>query len=660
VLRLDGASLVPRDGPPGPGRPGGPDGPGTADGSPRRTAAGVLVPVAGGALLATGRPEPGWETPARELGRQVSMLLRAHEALLAKRRHEAELAALYETAGQLTSHLDVEHVLTTIAEKARSLLGADLAYITLLDREAGVVRMRVSAGHRTPGFLEIVLPLGAGVGGMVAGSARPAYSADYLNDERLSHHAATDEAVRREGIRSILGVPLRGRGGVLGVLYVANRSVHVFGADEVRLLKSLGDHAALALDNARLYEEAVRAARASAASEAVAAARLEELERAEEVHHGLTDVALAGEGVEGVARGLAAALELGVVVTDWRHAVLVQVGCPELVDPQGWLSAAFRRRLEVRRALADCGRTYATAAAGEGRLVAPIVARREILGYVWARRLGADQPSPSLLATGLEQAARVVALEMLRERAAAETELRLRRDFVHSLLADPPVERAVLLRQARQIWPHFERPHRPVILRMTGEDARPDHARQLVAEARPDDFASVYGSHVVVMLGETDQAAAAEAVERLHAALARNGLGVAAVVGGLCRELDQDRETLRGALRLQELLGPRPTLWLEGREVLTVLFDPDSRPRLRRFLDQTLAPLAGQPALIATLGAYYEAAGNRALAARRLGIHVNTLRYRLERVEALLGSSIDEPSRAVPLRVALLAREAMA
>lgn len=57
--------------------------------------------------------------------------------------------------------------------------------------------------------------------------------------------------------------------------------------------------------------------------------------------------------------------------------------------------------------------------------------------------------------------------------------------------------------------------------------------------------------------------------------------------------------------------------------------------------------------------AYYRAACNRALAARQLNVHVNTLRYRLERIESLVGGPVDDPCRAVPLRVAILARAAI-
>lgn len=385
-----------------------------------------------------------------------------------------------------------------------------------------------------------------------------------------------------------------------------------------------------------------------------------ELARVEEVHRALTGVVLAGEGVEGVARSLARALDANVMVTDWRQTVLAQVGCTGHIDGRGAVCADLLQRQDVRQALLECAGAYSAAAAAERWLVAPIVARQEILGYVWAMVARASLAS-GFVRTSLEQAAQVVALEMLRERAASETERRLRRDFSHALLDDPPTGAPVLERQARQVWPRYGLPHRPVAIRIDEAGPSSSHvlerARELVAEGRPDDFTAIYGGHVLLMLGETEQAAAADEVARLRAALKRHGLQASVVVGGVCADLEADREALRGALRLHELLGPRPVLWLEELAVLTVLFDPERRDRLREFLDRALAPLAGHPLLITTLDAYYRAACNRALAARQLNVHVNTLRYRLERIESLVGGSVDDPCRAVPLRVALLARE---
>src|SRR6267143_7038124 len=192
------------------------------------------------------------------------MLERAvRDSVVARRRHDEELATIFETAAQLAAELDIETVLQAIVERARSLIGTDLSYITLLDSEAGCVRMRVAAGNRTPEFMAIVLPLGAGLGGRVARDVRPIYTSDYLNEPAFAHEPAVDQAVRAEGIRSILGVPLIGRRGTIGVLYVANRQVNTFADPDLELLAALAHHAALALENARLYEEAVAAAHSS-------------------------------------------------------------------------------------------------------------------------------------------------------------------------------------------------------------------------------------------------------------------------------------------------------------------------------------------------------------------------------------------------------------
>jgi sugar diacid utilization regulator len=629
----------------------------TSIGDPHRTASGLDIPIGQGIIRGRGAPKPGWEQGAREFAVQVTVLLQTHDALMAKRRHETELAALYETVGQLTANLEVEIVLQTIVARARELLGAELAYITLLDRAQGVVRMRVSVGHRSPAFTRIVLPIGAGIGGFVADTGRPAYTHDYLNDAQLRHHPATDDVVRQEAIRSILGVPLKGRSGVLGVLFAASRTAHVFTEHDVRLLSSLGNHAAVALENARLYQEARSAAEASRAAELRAEAHLRELQRIEEVHERLTETILAGEGFAGVAAVLAAALDAEVVLTGWRFTELASAGPGGRAVAQ--LPSGLVQHVSVQSALQECAREYKAASVGEW-LIAPVVARHEIMGYIWLRREG-RAGSATTLRPALEQAASVVALEMLRERAERETEHRLRREYIQELLSQHPPAQTVLHERLQQVWSGFGLPRRPALMSVTAGDGAQDalaHARAVVAEARPRDFVGRYGDRLVMLLTETDREAAAEEVQQLGLQLQACGLHASFVIGGVCRTLTEDRETLLIALQLEQLLGPRPVVWMEGMEVLTVLFDPSHPERLQGFVRSVLAPLADQPALLSTLETFFQCGGNRALAARRLGLHVNTLRYRLERIEALLGGPIGEPARSVSLQLALLARGA--
>ncbi len=630
-------------------------GPGPGPARIEATPTGMAIPLSELVLIGHGSLGQGWEEQARLFAAQVGSLIRAHQALLLNRRHEAEISALYATVGQLTARRDVEAVLKTVVERARELLESDIAYIMLLDEGGEVLRMRVAVGNRTEAFMQIQRPVRPGVSAYIG---RPVSTADFLNDSGLDHDAGTDDFVRLEGLRSVLGVPLRTELAALGTLLVGNRFVKEFTDPEIALLSSLGEHAALALDNARLYEDAVAAAESSAAARTEAESHLRRLQRAEEVHHRLTEVLLAGQGVAGVADTLAQAFGAGLLITDWRYNVLANVGSDIKIDREGGVAVALLRRRDVREALDRCASEFETVTIGPTLVLAPIAARRELLGYIWASK--PDNETHEMLRTSIEQAARVVALEMLREREAVETERRLRRDFVYELLSERTPEPIVLEPRARQVWRSYGLDHRPLVISVLSRHAvggNPvERARRLLVEDRPADFVTVHGSYLVLLTTCLERARVIDEAEAIRQLLARNGMDACVAVGARCRGLAETRSSVLSARRLVELLSPRSILWAEGLEPLTVLFDPSQRDRLESFVRRTLAPLEGKEALMTTLHAYYESAGNRAQAARSIGVHVNTLRQRLERIEALAGGSIDESTRALPLRLALLAR----
>jgi len=592
------------------------------------------------------------------------------DSVLARRRHDDELATIFETAVELAADLDVETVLQAIVERARSLIGTDLAYITLLDSEAGCVRMRVAAGNRTPEFMVIVLPLGAGLGGTVARDVRPIYTSDYLNEPSFAHESDVDQAVRAEGIRSILGVPLIGRSGTIGVLYVANRQVNTFSDPDLELLAALAHHAALALENARLYEEAVSAARSSEDAKAVAEGLYKDLLLVNELHEALTDVLLAGQGVSGVARSLASTLNVGIVITDRSHFLLTQtnpLGIDVLsADDRGCLAQSLIGHPDVRAAILRSSSDYkATPLGAFNWILCPVAAREELLGYIWVM-LPAGREATDVLRTAIEQAARAVALEMLRDRAALEGEARLRREFLDDLLNEHPVPIDVLRHRARQVWHSFSVPHRPFIGRISCSPEviySLERARETIADTRPGDFVSIYGDRLIGLLPISDPEEAQSQLQRVVSALDKIGIKANLVVGGICGNLDEDRRVIKKARELQDLLFSPSSdriLWLEQLEVLTALFESSAGPRLQTFIESALAPVlkleSRQSAtLLKTLDVYYQSVGNRAETARKLGVHINTLYRRLERLSELVGP-LDEPVRAVPLQVAILAR----
>lgn len=558
-----------------------------------------------------------------------------------------------DVATELLAAENVGRVLAVAVERARRLLRSDIAFVMLLDDAGKMLRLEASVGHRTPTFTTIVRPVQAIT---AVGSGRPVQSADFLNDSQLDHDPQTDDIVRKEGMRNVLGIPLRLRESDLGALYVGNRYVRQFTPDDVNAMLQLADNVAAALakaqDKASLSSRLDQVVRRADMLET----ELQDVVRAERVLDKITASLRGRAGVAGFAVAVAEGLDRSVVVTDWKLAVIAQAQSVTMPVEETLSRPPFDRR-ELNDLIVACAETHRPIRLGNSWAGAPIEVGSDLFGYVWVSR-GGEQGQGQLVDMVLRRLGPIAALESLRE---GDTRRRLHGDFIYELLSERLPDYRVLDARAAQVWPRHLQPHRPVIFNVIAEGVkwsdRLEAARRILTAARPQDFVAVYGKHLVLLIGPPGRDEAAATVSDVIELLKRNGLVAIAAVGGVCSSLPESRQNILATLRLQQLLEPRSTLWTEGLEALAQLFDPGERTRLESFCRTALTPFQGRLGLLDALHAYYQAGGNRALAAQRLGVHVNTVRHRLERVEELAGGSIDESIRAVPLRLALLVRE---
>lgn len=278
-----------------------------------------------------------------EITEAAAVALRIRRTLGQHRVREAQLTALFDTASDLAALRDLDAVLRAIVHRAKLLLGTDVTYLSLNDDAAGDTYMRVTDGSVAEAFQRVRLGMGEGLGGLVAQTARPYATGDYQADTRFHHTTTIDSAVLDEGLRAILGVPLRLGARIIGVLYAADRSPREFTATEVALLSSLADHAAIAIDGARLLEE-TRAALVdlNAASETIRT-HSEAMRRAEEAHDQLTDLVLRGGGADDVAAALADILDGGILIHDADGAELARARAEPLPQPIPAVSASRAR-----------------------------------------------------------------------------------------------------------------------------------------------------------------------------------------------------------------------------------------------------------------------------------------------------------------------------
>jgi len=182
----------------------------------------------------------------------------ARAALFAETQEKSRrLETLTRLSQGLSATLSGDQVLQRVVEAAIELLGSTIARLWLLDDDGAQLTLGAAAGPG-PGPEGLrAMPIGEGLVGLVVARRAPVTMADVPNDPRVRNAAR----LRAEGIVSAAGVPLMIGDRVIGALAVGMREPREPTPEELSLLQSLGNQAAIAIDNARRFfdEQARRA-----------------------------------------------------------------------------------------------------------------------------------------------------------------------------------------------------------------------------------------------------------------------------------------------------------------------------------------------------------------------------------------------------------------
>lgn len=171
-----------------------------------------------------------------------------------KERMEAQ-RTLAEIAAQIAALRDPQAVIQRSVDEAVRLLGAECALLNPFNAEAGVLELAVAASPPSARLDDVVVPLGQGVSGRAVAERRVVRTGDYRNDSSFEHSTGTDAYIDRRGVVSVMTAPLVGGEGPIGALTVQSTRRHAFDDADSVLLGLLADQAAIAISNARLYDE---------------------------------------------------------------------------------------------------------------------------------------------------------------------------------------------------------------------------------------------------------------------------------------------------------------------------------------------------------------------------------------------------------------------
>jgi len=420
------------------------------------------------------------------------------------------------------------------------------------------------------------------------------------------------------------------------------------------------------------------------------------LKRSLEIHRRFTELVLDGKGVKEICATLAELLESAVTIEDasfhllahaggagdpHRKETIQRQGTPQriLFDPQ---IQRMLREVEASRGPVKVP-AFPHVGMSRERLIAPILAANQVLGYISVL----DHPphNEELAFMAIEQAALVLALAVAKERELSEVEGRVRGEFLEDLLHGTYGEESAAQRRARHLGYPLHGNHIVMLVdiddfrgfigsRQVSEDAiqalkreflrrvtgvvRASYARALV-QGRSDSVAAL------LPLGTEpgDYQARGHALGlqiRQNIADWKPGFtvsvgfsGPAEAPAGLAaaqREVISVMDSLARFKRWGQVVAV-PELGLTG--LLAAVTDE----RLVDYTRRHLGPLvehdaARKGSLVPTLRAYLET-GEQQEAAKRLRVHPNTLRYRLDRIREISGVDLEDPETRLNMAVAL-------
>jgi serine phosphatase RsbU (regulator of sigma subunit)/DNA-binding response OmpR family regulator len=182
----------------------------------------------------------------------IQQALEQQRLLFENRRLLRRLRALSEVTDTALYALDLDDLLRSLLGSFIKALSADAGAILLLNESEQRLEVRAFHGMGADDA-RFSVPLGEGFAGRVALEQGPLVVDGVSLDERV-----TPPAIRPEGIRSMLGVPLRAKDQTIGVIHVDRTRPEPFTQEEIDLIEALAIRAGLLIDNIRLYEQEKR------------------------------------------------------------------------------------------------------------------------------------------------------------------------------------------------------------------------------------------------------------------------------------------------------------------------------------------------------------------------------------------------------------------
>jgi len=568
-----------------------------------------------------------------------------------------ELSFLVRLAQAAASTQRPDELLELIIRETTSAIGTDVCSLYLLLPSGEELLLTATNGLNENMVGRVRMKVGEGITGWVAEVRRPAVVPDVSKEPHWKWVPGLDE----DRFHSMASVPIESGPRLVGVLNVQSTERREFNSGDVDFLRAIAAQVAGILERSELQRRTE--------------VQLAEIRLSHDTHERFTKLSLDGAGIRSI-------LEVIGSLAGGRAALYSPDGYR--VPGAGESSDGMPVRIHVPP-IAGTAREVRINAGRPPRTldVVPVRAGADMLGLLVVE-LDGEGVDPEGRLRALEHGSTVLALELSKERATAEVERRLRGDLIEEVLAGglEADEAERIARQAERLGHRLPQKAWVVVLEpdddkteaalaARGRQDRLDAALSGLIRSRLPGALTLVRSSSAVFLVPDEVASDLPAVEKLgNQLLAAAGAvmkpGSASVgIGNLANgvgELARSHVEARQALRLTRRAGGRGRVAsYRSLGAFRLLLEVQSPDALRRFVNELLGPLleyaqSRDTPLLETLEALSAARWVRRAAARNLGIHINSMTYRAERIQSLTGLQLDDPETRVAISIALRAR----
>ena len=593
-----------------------------------------------------------------DFGELQSALTLIRQSLRDSTLSEKGLNLFIDTTHDLSKTLELQGLFQTIVARARNLVGANVAWVTILDDEAGIFRTVAAEGYLSPATPRMTSRFEYGAVSLIMESKSFFDTQDYLGDKRFKHLPDLDRTFETENIVSLAGFPILSEGEVHGFLFIADRYARKLSGREISVLGSFALHAGIAMRNANAFHLLSEALDEAQRNRNALIEHIQRVEASASAHDEMTSLLASGGEMEKFLERMANQIGGAIFLFD-----------NELSAADEFVSAAYRGQIAVElrdgafevapliRAISQSRHTGRSAImtdtpeeqcrvialhGGSARGECLVICHQEELDAIEIRNLERSAVALSIARLWNEK-------RETEKLIASSTLLR------HLVLVTPP-DPATLSAVRERLDLNAEEPLVLALIIVSGLDRTSQTAIVREAAGKTNALVDLFDDAYV---GFGTRHAMMEFLSHL------SGDGKEWQVGGIVSNPFNDLSgtsaeyaRLNRALQVVRKIGPL-VRFIERSDLdfIAKLFETGDAARLSRYMEDILKPIdiraPRQSAdLKKTLLCYLEGQYSLKRTATALGLHVNTVRQRLETLEQITGGW-DDPIKALEMHVAL-------